>query len=84
MSGECDNLMAGVDVVPFEEQLQRANILGNISSGGPNIRKVIAGGSPSWVLECPGAEYARRSGSSASPFGMLSGGFLSGSVSRSL
>ena len=74
MSGTCDNLMAGVDVVPAGEQLQSTNTLGYISSGGPNFRKVIAGGGPSWVLECPGAEYARHSGSSASSLGMLAGG----------
>ena len=34
--------------------------------------------------ECPGAEYARRSGSSASSVGMLAGGIRSGGIFRSL
>ena len=84
LSGTCDSLIAGVDVVLAGELLQSANTLGYISSGGPNFRKVISGGEPCAVLECPGAEYARRSGSSASPLGMLAGGIRSGSMSWSL
>ena len=73
LSEMLDSLMAGVDVDPSGLQLQNAYIPGYSSSGGPSFKKVISGGGPCEVLECPGAEYARRSGSSASSMGMLAG-----------
>ena len=76
--------MARIDVDPSGWQLQNAYILGYSSSGGPNFKKVISSGGPCVVLECPGAEYARRSGSSASSVGMLAGRIRSGGMSRSL
>ena len=67
--------MAGVDVDPSGLQLQNAYIPGYSSSGGPNFKKVISGGGPCVFRECPGAEYARWSGNSASSVRMLAGGF---------
>ena len=74
LSEMCDSLMARVDVDPSGLQLQNAYIPGYSSSGGPSFKKVISGGGPCVFRECPGAEYARQSGSSASSVGMLGGG----------
>ena len=84
LSEMCDSLMAGVDVVPSGWQLPNAYIPGYSSSGGSIFKKVISGGGPCVFRECPGAEYARRSGSSASSMGMLAGGIRSGGIFRSL